>query len=317
MHLKRFVDQQRCLNAGHVKTPSASAFLTSWGKMAWPDLPAGRTLPVCSSLPKGRAALERAVSVGLNGSWAEADAARATSAGHRHHRKLQADASDYWQGRATVLLDDIGAEDRAGQMLIGDVVGVRSATAGEEQEVVHTIVVEVPSVVNVIEDEAGIHPSNDVLRHYHFLPIPEEQLFSLDPLNTSVAKDADLERFLSNQTLQTRAVEEARPRMFQDAKITMKTAQGADVARTADLASLSGFEGVKVDSEGKAYCQDGIQYRRAMGLEALERRAAALEGSSFTGSPAAAAQVLDQTSRSTTLGEELFALYRPLLRFIE
>ena len=51
--------------------------------------------------------------------------------------------------------------------------------------------IEVPDAIETLEDETGPHWSNDLLRHYHFVP-PANDLFD----------DGMLERFLCNRAQQ-------------------------------------------------------------------------------------------------------------------
>ena len=76
---------------------------------------------------------------------------------------LEAELSPLWRGRHTLMLQSQG-----GPPLIGDILRVEKSSGGDGEEMLLTV--EVPSVVDTIEDEHGSHYPNDILRHYHFLP---------------------------------------------------------------------------------------------------------------------------------------------------
>ena len=75
--------------------------------------------------------------------------------------------------------------------MIGDVISVDLRSDSSV-----AVLVEVPHIIDTIENELGPHAPNDVLRHYHFLPRPSSQ----------TAEDSALHRFLVSKELQERVV---------------------------------------------------------------------------------------------------------------
>ena len=123
--------------------------------MAWPaPTKAGHSPAVCTPLPKLVTAARETV-LHLNSETpSELLKSEATS------ELLEAELSPVWRGRHTLMMHD--------PLLIGDVLHVQRSNGRNGEEVVLTV--EVPSVVDTIQDELGPHYPNDALRHYHFLP---------------------------------------------------------------------------------------------------------------------------------------------------
>ena len=119
----------------------ATALLRTWAEMKWPR-GAGDNPPLCTPWPKLCSAAEASLSAPCG------------------------DHSDFWRGRTTVHVQ-LEDGDRPDRMLIGDVVGAEASTTADGGV---ALIVEVPHIIDTLEDEGSRHLDNDILRHYHFVP---------------------------------------------------------------------------------------------------------------------------------------------------
>ena len=157
--------------SNHAATAGAK-LLAEWAQLGWPRRRRGGVLPVCTGLPMLQAA---AAAIPELSALRMSEGLRLSPVRTLH------------RGRSTALLRLDGGDS---PVLIGDVVGVF-----EDSNSAFAVHIEVPDAIETLEDETGPHWSNDLLRHYHFVP-PGDDLFD----------DGMLERFLCNRAQQHRLV---------------------------------------------------------------------------------------------------------------